>query len=178
MNAIQFAKALVDCAPEVKRLKEAGMTEADALLVRAAYICKPRLKRSALREDPVCELLAMFDVSQVEIGMVSFLKDPLQKGPLIQIGRFEADPLEIQLPKETIVVHELGSKGHILAKCASTPGQFLDALAIAARVLARCSSDSALACDIQVLRSTAKECSEAAGGLEYEPFFTTLLGAW
>jgi hypothetical protein len=178
MNATQFAKALADSAPDVQKLIDVGLSEAEAYRFRDAYICNPRITQVLIHDDAVCKLLAAYDVSHVEIGMISFLKDPVQNGDFIQIGKWEADPLKIVLRDQSIIVHELGSKEHILARCASTPHQFLDALAVAAPVLGRCSWDVNLSGNVNRLRVTAKECANAAGGLVYESFFMTLLGAW
>jgi hypothetical protein len=122
------------------------------------------------------ELLRGWDLTKVQIGMVSF-PDPPSEGPdVISIGCVEADLLVILRKTGEIVVQEYGTKGHVLWRVAENGARLLDALIIAARFIEETGSEETDFPDPVIARRVALECANVAGGREYLEFYEMLVG--
>jgi hypothetical protein len=178
MNAQDFVSELESASPSVAALEALGMSRAEAEEIAARY-------RPLKRPHPVVvdaalgalgQLLGTYDCSCVEIGMVRFASAPAWDGACWVIGKVEADPLVLEPGTGLIRVEELGTARHVLWNCAKEGGAFLTALATAAALLGRLAVDEQAEEDKGALARTLQECTQLAGGGEYEAFYRMLLG--
>ncbi|MGL5095431.1 MAG: hypothetical protein ACRDD1_07580, partial [Planctomycetia bacterium] len=124
------------------------------------------------------ELASRWDVSKVEVGMVQLSGIPVpyhDRGT--QVGVVEADPLVIIDADSELVVEDYFSPGHLLWRSARTPGQFLDALAVAASFLSDRTVGAVDFDDLDAAKVAANTCAALAGGDDYIEFYFMLLGA-
>ncbi len=179
MIANDFVRELSSIAPSIESLREIGLSETEATSFRAGYICQPRSSPlSLLASNEMLDLAIRWDVSLIEVGMVRLLGTPtIDQGSGIQIGVVEADPLVIINTSSELIVEELGTTGHILWKSARSPGQFLDALVVAAKFFSERTVGAFDFDDLEIAKMTADKCATLAGGDEYTEFYYMLLGA-
>lgn len=174
-----FVQLLTEAAPSLDALERRGLSNEEAREFRKYYLCMKRDQPlpEPSGSDPVLRLLRDWDLRNLEIGMVRF------PGPCVEIsagtciGCVEADPLIRLLEGGEIVVHELGTKEHVLWRVAKNGSALLDALSIAARFLAKGATATIDIDECEAARVAAAACANAAGGDEYIDFYTMLLGA-
>jgi hypothetical protein len=179
MNANDFVKKLCASAPSIESLREIGLSEAESDSFRAGYICLPRRSPLPLiASNEITDLMILWDVSMIEIGILRLLGTPsIHYGLGVQIGLVESDPILITDRSSEIVVEEVGTAGHVLWKVARSPGQFLDALVLAAKFFTDRAVGTIGFDDLEAAKATANKCSTLAGGDEYTEFYSMLTGA-
>ena len=179
MNANYFVRELSAIAPSIESLRELGLSETEAESFKAGYVCHHRRSPLPLTaSNEMLDLAIRWDVSTIEVGMVRLLGTPsIRQGSGIQIGLVEADPLVIINSSSELIVEELGTAGHVLWKAARTPGQFLDALVVAAKFFSERTVGAIDFNDLGTAKTIANECATLAGGDEYTGFYHMLLGA-
>jgi hypothetical protein len=179
MQAEAFVKQLADAAPPASDLEKCGLSSEQAREFITSFHCvkrdRPLPKPNG--SDPVLKLLRNWDLSKVEIGMVRFPDPPVQQSGKICVGCVEVDPLVILPGSGEIVVHEFGTKEHLLWRVAKNGGALLDALLIAAQFLEKTGIGTIDYRDSRIARPVALECASAAGGDRYLDFYKMLLGA-
>lgn len=89
------------------------------------------------------------------------------------IGHDEADNLLLDRDTGEIRVIEIGTNGHVVARCASGGSGLLSALAAATRYLASTATAADLSLDIAEVH---KNCVTSAGGDIYSDYWAYLLG--
>jgi hypothetical protein len=182
MQAELFVRQLLFCAPTTDKLNELGLSEAEATEFIRSYACLPKspaTTRPPIKDasDPLIELLSNWDLSNVQIGMVSFLDAPeVSKEGHVQIARVELDPLFITADGREVVVSEAGSEKHLLWRASKTGGQLLDALIVAAKFLTQRAVQEINMDDSDAAKRIAELCATLAGGTEYHPFYAMLVG--
>lgn len=179
MDAKDFALALAEAAPPATELSSLRLSVQEQQDFAIRFICHPREQSLAAfgSSDQLLELRRHWDLSKVEIGMVRFPEEPIEETELIRVGVVEADPLVILRNTGELVVHEFGTRKHLLWPVAKSGASFLDALVMAAKFLGQCGTGSITEDDYELTDSTAKACATAAGGDRYLDFFKMLLGA-
>jgi len=174
-----FVRELADAAPKESDLRKCGLSSDQASDFIRSYFCIKRDRPLPVGggTDQVLELLRKWDLSKVEIGMVRFPDPPVEQAGKIYIGYVEADPLVMLLDSGEIVVHEYGTKEHLLWPVAKNGSKLLEALLIAARFLEKTGIGTIDFNDSKVAQPFALACASAAGGDRYLDFYRMLLGA-
>jgi len=178
MNADEFVSRLSDAKPESLRVSEAGFTGIGAEEFLRAFQADRRLPASSTAAvDLPSSLLANYDLSSVEIGMFRFRPSVIVSEAFLIFGEYEADPIAVDPNGHEIVMLDHSRPDRIVARCAKSVEEFLDALLICARYLGECVVDSRARCDAERMSMLARS-TEAAGGAAYRQFFSLLLGVF
>lgn len=178
MNASDFVNELSINARSIESYVASGLSRSDAKDLRSRYICVQRSYRSTkVSSNELFELYDGWDVSKVEVGMIRFTGICFEYPLGTEVGQVEADPL-ILLPSNELVVMEYASNGHLLWEVARTPGDFLAAVAAAAKFLNERGCGLIDYNDFGLAQVTAVRCAELAGGNKYRDFYYMLLGAF
>ncbi len=177
MDAQKFANVLAQLAPPAEKLAEQGVSPEGRERERKSYICVEK-KGLDRQDDAILDLITRYDLSSVEIGMVSFTDEPVQLDGSIYIGEHEGDPILMYISSGEIYVADRDAQKHIMSWCAKDSDSFLDALIIAQRHLSRCGYDDALSNDQVAACEVASECANAAGGTKYLDFYKTLVACF
>jgi hypothetical protein len=174
-----FVKELAALAPSASDLEKSGFSKEEAMRLAASFVCVKREQPLPVvsGSDQLLELLRGWDLSKVEVGMIRFPETPTERSGKMCVGCVEADPLVILPGTGELVVHELGTKEHLLWPVAQNGSRLLDAMLIAARFLEQRGSGTIDFDDFKAARKAAGECATAAGGDRYLDFYTMLLGA-
>ena len=179
MNASDFVNVLSASAPSFKSLCSLGLNDTEAESIRATHFCVLRnTPTQNLATNELTELVTRWDTNKVEIGMVWLRGIPtLYQNRGLQVGSVEVDPLIITDNDSEVIVEEDRVPGHLLWKAARSPGQFLDALALAAKFLSDRTVGAVDFDDLDAAKAAANKCAVLAGGDEYAGFYFMLLGA-
>jgi hypothetical protein len=180
MKADKFVTQLRKVFVDVQAHKDKGFSKEDIEKLLKSYYAtgKPVLSSSVtFKEDPVLDLVQNYDATSLEIGMVTFLEKIEEERDYLSFGKFEIDDLVIKKSTGNILMLGEG-KDHVLYPCAQNGDKFLDALLIAANFFEMRSMDDVLYEDQQLTCQLAIECSEIAGGVEYEDFYKMFLGCF
>jgi hypothetical protein len=154
-----------------------GLTGEEAAALRSSFELRDRdvPPPSELRDPDLAELLACYDPSGIEIGMVSFLTWPEAVAGGWKIGHVEADVLILDRRTGEVRVEEVIAPGHILWRCAASGGALMAALAFAAKPLADCMLDVRGSASAMI--AVVDACTALAGGERYRDFYLMLLGS-
>jgi hypothetical protein len=179
MQPATFVKQLAAMAPSTADLEKSGLSREGARRVAKSCSCVKRTRplEAPSGVDAVLELLRGWDLSNLQIGMVCFPDPPSDERDWICIGCVEADELVIHRKTGEVVVHELGTKGHILWRVSKNRSKLLDALIIAAGFLKEAGLDEGDNRDLTTAHRVALDCATAEGGTEYLRFYEMLVGA-
>jgi hypothetical protein len=177
MTVSEFVSKLAAAAPCIEELQKIGLSETEAMAFRKSSFCEPRDVPLGIPEaNELFTLMNLWDLSAIEIGMVSLASAPAETPEGVRVGCVEADPLGMHADGE-LVVYEMGVPGHMLWPVAQSPNTFLKALAVAAsflgdRVVGKIDFE-----DFDAARNAARQCAALAGGERYDDFYSMLLGA-
>jgi hypothetical protein len=179
MTADSFVSRLVRIANSLDILRQYGYPDDEIEEMRTSY-SPPERPGVPQHIDPVIDLLARYDCSRVEIGMIRLAPQPIEQDWAWAIGKDEADPLVLDKRSGEIKLMELRAGGiaqnaHVISIYARTSGMFLDALALTAETLLRQISGEFRA-ETEACRQGAELCADAAGGDEYMTPYLILLG--
>lgn len=178
MNASDFVNELFTNAPSIESYIASGMTRDVAEDMRSRDICDPRINgNERVSSNELFDLYDGWNVSKVEVGMIRFTGICFENPLGTEVGQVEADPL-ILLPSNELVVMEYASNGHLLWEVARTPGDFLAAVAAAAKFLNERGCGLIDYNDFGLAQVTAVRCAELAGGEKYRDFYYMLLDAF
>lgn len=123
----------------------------------------------------VLRLVAEYDCSNVEIGMITFNKGVEEDNVFFYFGQFEADELAFEKKTGELVLRE-SNANHTMGYCAKNGASFLDALYLAAQYLSGFSFGEDVTENQGVVCAKALECGQAAGGEKYVGFYKMMLG--
>jgi hypothetical protein len=178
MTPIEFVKSLAGVAPSIIALQAVGLSKADAVNFRSAFLCLERRTSLTIAEpNDLLTLMKGWDVGKIEVGMIRLFGSPVALARGTQVGVVETDPLIISNTTTEMLVEEEWTNGHILWYVAQSPGKFLDAIVTAAKFLGDRSIGVVDFNDMQATRDVALECMRRAGGDKYSDFYSMLLGA-
>ncbi len=178
MTANEFAAGLKKCAPSREKMLAEGLSEAEANQFLASFLCSEDSVQSHLNNvsNPVLDLINRFDVSTLEIGMITFLKPVVEIEQRWLVGKDELLPIVINQLTEEVTVEQITPNRHTIQLCARSGGNFLAALLSIACFLGKCSYDTQLYEDDLAKYEQARKCAELAGGERYRSFYQYLLG--
>jgi hypothetical protein len=177
MDAKTFVDAVGKLAPTLDELIRGGSSREGAVYFQRGFFAPPREPgKERSTGDPVLDLIANYDVSTLEIGRVTFLQEVEYSPGKYVIGKEEADPLVMDPETGEIRLEELGTDGFVIATCAASGGQFLDALYRAQVHFRERSRDESVYNDNRKCHEAAEECARLAGGARYLGFYQTFLG--
>lgn len=177
MEAEQFVQRLRACAPTLAALEAVGLSLSEAADFVRRFECLEReTAQLQSSRDELISLLTMWDLGNVEIGMIRFLSAPLALADGWQLGFVEVHAL-LLLNTGEIIVREDSSRDHCLWHVAEGSAAFLDALPVAAEFLSNCATGRVAPFDFDAAGAVAEACSTLAGGERYKPFYLMLLGA-
>lgn len=176
MDPKTFKAALETIKPSVESLVSKGLSRDFALEFVSSFEVRDRdyREQNSLPDKTLNALFSRYDVSNVEIGMVRFHKNPQPVRRGWQIGQFEADDLILDAGSGEIIVMSIEAADYILSKCARDGSAFLDALALAAGYLDEFADDDER--ETAVHMKALETCVHAAGGQAYASFYIMLLG--
>jgi hypothetical protein len=179
MELQAFVTALANAAPSLADLRKCGLTAQQASEFRESYVCLKRVRplSDPAGTDQMLELLRGWDLTRVQIGLVRFPNEPAECPGGISVGLVDADPLRVLHDGGEVVVHEFGTKSHLLWRVSKNGAMLLEALLVAAQFLAKTGVDKISFNDCNAAMPTALECAIAAGGDRYLDFYRMLLGA-
>ncbi|GAB3732318.1 hypothetical protein GCM10027594_14220 [Hymenobacter agri] len=178
MNHHEFAHQIAQTAPNHSDLIALGIKDASAAEMIAQYHVQPRgsqLELSFLGHDVVIEFIKIYDVSDLEIGMVDFLATPLYYGDYVQFAKVELDPMFISIGGE-VVVNDWQRPDHVMWHCAMDGEHLFDALVITSQFLVLTMLNDDIYNDETLALSVAATAATAAGGEKYVSFYQMLLG--
>lgn len=173
MNADEFANRLATIAPPTSSLLAFGMNAQEAEQFRAAYLCR-RITRSN-ESDPLLDLCSSFDISTVEISVVTLCRPHDFDQQTWAVGLFEADTIVYPKNKGMVSIRDHENLNREVCKCGSTSGGFLSALIVAAEFGANGILQPNQTQDATAGRQALDRCL-AFAGKECEPFYRVLLG--
>lgn len=177
MTPENFVALLNGLAPSIEKLESIGFTSEEAKEFVKTYGCikRDKIESLTLTDEVLSDLISIWDLSQITIGMIEFLELPKQYGSDVQLGLVETDPIVLSCESNKIVVIEAGSD-NILWLAAKDGALFLDALVHTADFLTKRMLEEIDYDDLDSAESAALECAEKAGGNEYTDFYKMLLG--
>ena len=175
MQADEFARRLLALRPSVEQLRSEGLTDQEAETLRESFLAARRRGERRYRDNPLLDLVESYDVSGVEVGMVSFGKEVEDTGTGWLVGSVEADNLLVDRKKGHVVVREFNQE-NLLWRCAVDASSFLDAILAIGTFLEASGRDESLSEDDTSRKVVAGQCARMAGGDEYSDFYKMLLG--
>jgi hypothetical protein len=173
MNADDFAVQLEGLAPPLSALTGRGLSEPEAVEFRAGYVCR-RLSRSA-ETDSLLDLCANFDVSSVEISVLTLCRPSDFDRQHWSVGHFEADIVVYPKAGGAVSTRDHEDLKRQLCSCARTSDAFLSALLVVARFATERILHPEQAEEPATGRHVLDQCLLFAGK-ECEPFYRVLLG--
>jgi hypothetical protein len=92
MNSAVFVQTVRECAPPLEVLRKEGLSKKEALDFQKRNFA-PKLDNSEViqHQDPILDLLNNYDVSSLEVGMVSFVSPARLTALGTIVGNVEAD---------------------------------------------------------------------------------------
>jgi hypothetical protein len=176
MEADDFVLELRRCTPQLAEYVSAGVSAEVAAEWAAPHSIMKKIETPQYG-DPVLDLVSRFDVSRLEIGMTRFGDRVIAGIDNWQFGWDEADPLVVHRVTGEVRLYELHARQHMISRCARDGAHYLDAMLIAACFLTDPAQMKMAPGDPRRLQKV-DECTTAAGGDAYRPYYLTLLGYW
>jgi len=176
MDPEAFKAALEKVKPSAESLMTEGLSRDFALEFMSSFEVRDRdrLEQNSLSDRTLNELFSRYDVSNIEIGMVRFCKNPRPVRRGWQIGQFEADDLILDADSGGIIVLSIEAIDHVMSRCAKDGSSLLAALARAAKFYEDFEDDDPKS--MAVHTEALEDCILAAGGQVYANFYRMLLG--
>jgi hypothetical protein len=175
MTATEFVNAFRKQAPDIKQ--PAALTISTEFIAQPSPMYRfPQKKSDLIYKDSLLELVANYDLKNIEIGMVTFRDELSEDDNYYYIGNVEVDLLVKSKQSGIIQVLEFDQPSKLLWSCATNGALFLDALLVCDNYLEKCVLDEALFENEIVRAAMVSECSEMAGGIEYIDFYEMLRG--
>ncbi len=175
MTAAEFVDQIKDFAVTKEDLKNADFPDEFAGMLAKGYEYKvlPKTKNSA---NEIINLIANYDMSSVEIGMISFDKEIRETEGFYFFGKVELDLMAISKGNNEIVVVDYSDTDEIIQYCAANSKKFLAAMMTAWRATTEFLLDEEKADDYDYREEVIAKCTELAGGDAYFDFYDNMLG--
>ena len=168
MSGEQFVAHLRRAMPDRETLEEYGLDPDEVADIQATFVAHARTSNGFTASNEIEQMLADFDCSKVEVGLVRFL----ERGEGHSLGKVfafcEADRLILRPDGAIVMLPHSGTGGEI--RCAASPAQFLDAIALFADMIA---DKSAWKGKTNI---AAERCATAAGVPSDGDFYRLLCG--
>lgn len=167
MNAEEFLQQVEKAMPERSILEEYGLEADEIADIQATFIAQRRSPSSTTARSEVERLVAEFDCSRLEIGLVRFSEELTAFADGRCFGACEADPLVVR-PDGSIALYDHAQPASMLHVCANDAERFLDGLATFVRIRGEKSTW------VGRVEEAAKAYAHSAGGSKYKDFFRSL----
>jgi len=177
MNAADFVTRLKDLAPPKRAIKKHGFDDDEADEFIDSFIAVKREKPLGIQPlgDPMLSLIDEWDLSNIQIGPLSFV-EPYQDQGALTIGVIELDRLAFRSQARDFVVFDRDNENRVAYQAASSGGPLLDALIVIAEYFVKTTIDEIDFNDEAVGRGVKASCIKAMGSPVFETFCTSLLG--
>lgn len=176
MKIKEFVKALANLAPSQEKLIAMGIEDKNVMkMFQANYLGIVLNKAQALKEEDFLSDLENYDLSHINVGMVSFAETPQNHTDFYLIGLVEVDYLVILKRNSEVVVVDYADSTHIIWKCAATIENFLDALIECAKFFRKRAINGEEFSSMQI-KEISYEIAILAGATGYLDFYLMLLG--
>jgi len=178
MKANEFVRRLRELAPAKPVLLECGYGAEEADRFIASFECRARSEPLGIEThgDSMLELMNGWDLSNVEIGPISFHSEPEQFESHLEVGTIEGDRIAYRLDARDYVLLDWQDLKHVMCEIAAQGDFFLNGLIEIARYLSRNAVEEIDLDDENVGAEFKAKCAEAFGGSKYESFCTSILG--
>ncbi len=169
MNAETFLKCLQDVIPSRESLEDYGLENDEIEEIQATFLAPAKKSPEEEQGDEVQRMLANFDCSRIEIGLIRF-QDKVRSHLYGTMFAFcEADPLVIR-KDGSIAMYDHANPDSMQLECAVNSERFLDALAKFIDIRSKKSNWKGRTVE------AAELCANTAGGSQYCEFFRQLCG--
>jgi hypothetical protein len=175
MKAEDFALELRTNTPSVADYINNGYSEKLAIKTVNTFNIKKRKEKSNFN-DELLELVDSYTAKNLEIGIVKFYENIVERSNFLIVGNVEADWLIVDKLTGFIKVIELHSEIS-LWDCAANGSKFLDAMLKAKLYIMKSSLDDKLLRN-EFDCTVAEECGRSAGGDQFIEFYKMLLGCF
>jgi hypothetical protein len=167
MDADTFLSCLNDAMPTRESLRDYGLDDEEIEGIRAVFSAPARNNAREGQSSELERLVAQFDCSRLEVGLVNFLGE-------IEFhlhGRIfaycEADPLVVR-ENGVVAMYDHADPCSMQTECSSDSEKFLDALCEFIQIRTHKSSWKGR------LQDASESCANAAGGVRYKQFYDIL----
>lgn len=175
MKAAEFVEKLKLQAPNHKYLRLYGFSENDENELLEKYTCIWKGTNIELGDD-LLNLIANYDLSKVEIGMVSFNNSIETDGDYYILGNDETCPLIMNRFNYEISVRDFINFDFVVCECAENGEKFLDALiAFGDFVVKTRDLEFDTPVDNALISSKIEECTQLAGGEKYRTYYEAMI---
>lgn len=181
MNAAEFVITLERLAPSRDDLNRCGYSDSEADEFLKCFRCGSRSSEQSIAafDDAMLDLICRWDMSSVEIGSLTFLpeaKESSKSSDYLVVGRLETDLLAFDKKSYRWVLLDGDDETRILCEAAESGESLLLGLLCAAGFYAHTSVELLSFDDAEAMQRIKSECVARLGGMEYEPFCTSILG--
>jgi hypothetical protein len=175
MTATEFVEKIKSFAATKADFTNVDFPEEFAEMLAKGYTYSSigKIKNSS---NEIVNLISNYDMSAIEIGMISFDKEITENEGYIFFGKLELDLLAISKTNNEIVIIDYSDKDTIMQYCAAKSSKFLDALIVAWEAMTQFLLDEEKAEDEEYREAVIANCTELAGGEHYFDFYNYLLG--
>lgn len=179
MDHITFISRLKDSSLSDEEYRKNGLNKKETAEFKAFHEAKERKEKldydGSMLNDEIVRMICEFDLSTVEIGMITFLEEAHETAQYLFFGKFEVDDLVIDLTTREILLLEEDS-ANILLYCAKNSSSFLEAILSMSKFLSKRGFDEQLYQDEKANLLMAAAAGNLAGGAKYADFFRMMLG--
>jgi len=185
MTENEFVKKFAELAPSIKKMISWGYSVKRANRRNKRYFLERKTPKNAVYDNPLVRLICNYDTSHFEVGMVTLGKkesDFLPETGKIHVGNVEADILVINPDSGNVELLDHGQPSYVMAICAKSGSQFLDALMLLAEYEVQNANYSIAITKEQEIakneevRKQAAKCAKAAGIMTPPNIYEMLLG--
>lgn len=174
MEPKKFVEKLIEECPTEKQLADLGF---DSLFIKEivdSYSPIPLQKRSEKQfKEYLDALYYSFDLSNVQIGMITFLPDILETDKFLQFGNIEEQDLIVQdLETSKVLILDYVDQDQVIWECSKNVESFFEACLI----LARFFTQRLLAENTVNPMPYLREIEMIVGGKSYIPFYEMIIG--
>lgn len=173
-----FVEKLKSLAPSRDSFKQKNLPDDFIENLLDKYNCKERHRRKkrVFSVNELLNLLSNYDCSKVSIGIIDFLPEVIEMPGYYYFANAEQDIIVVDKVTLGVNVVDPTEPSHIIWKCASNGGVFLEALLLCAEFFTARVKDYSLLSNDDYTLKIANECSEIVGGPEYLKFYKMLFG--
>lgn len=174
MTANDFSIKFRLQAPKFEYLVSAGLSDIGAQRDIDGYNC---ISKGTNFEygDELLNLIANFDLSKVEIGMIRLNNAIQVEGDFYILGTEEVDPLVMYKFNHEISLVDHTDQDHIICYCAENGDKFLDAILVAREFCEERARNPELELDEDIIKRKVDECAKLAGGEKYATFYESMI---
>lgn len=184
MTADEFVEKLARLAPSLESLRSYGYSDSGGVEHRRLYFLQKKPFEQPIYDDPLIQLISNYDTSNFDFGLTlgkrkwDFSPPPGK----VHVGAVEADILVINPDTGNVELLDHGHPERVLAKCAASGEQFLEALLLLVAYeppypgLKHKLNTKQLRVNNEAAKKRAMECAKVAGISTPPNIYAYLLG--